>query len=167
MIDERKNVQTTPPAPTAGAVGPCPTLIQISRTPRQWKFTQHHRTTRRPLLHLFLLYYTVDGQWSAWSNWSDCSKSCENGTRSRARRCNFSATAPHGKPCVGNEKEAEPCNTDLCPSEFFIIANRDIQPTLVISKSKGPSKTLRDIRTSTYQICSIEEKAIRTTKFHK
>ena len=43
-----------------------------------------------------------------------------------------------------------------------------LQSTLVISKSKGPSKTLRDIRTSTYQICSasIEEKTIRTTKFH-
>ena len=32
MIDERKNVQTTPPAPTVSAVGPCPTIIQISRT---------------------------------------------------------------------------------------------------------------------------------------
>ena len=29
-----------PLAPTAGAVGPCPTIIQ--------KFTQHHRTTRPP-----------------------------------------------------------------------------------------------------------------------
>ena len=38
----------SPPAPTASAVGPCPTLIQISRTPRHWKFTQHHRTTRPP-----------------------------------------------------------------------------------------------------------------------
>ena len=46
MIDERKNVQTTPPAPTATVVGPCPTLIQTSRTPRHWKFIQHHRTTR-------------------------------------------------------------------------------------------------------------------------
>ena len=36
------------PAPTASAVDPCPTLIQISRTPWQWKFTQHHRTTRPP-----------------------------------------------------------------------------------------------------------------------
>ena len=43
----------------------------------------------------------------------------------------------------------------------------NIQSTLVISKSKGPFKTLRDIRTSTYQICSTEEKTIRTTKFHK
>ena len=31
MIDERKNVQTTPPAPTASTVGPCLTLIQIRR----------------------------------------------------------------------------------------------------------------------------------------
>ena len=38
-----------PPAPTARAVGPCPTLIQTSRTPRHWKFTQDHRTTRPPL----------------------------------------------------------------------------------------------------------------------
>ena len=35
-----------------------------------------------------------------------------------------------------------------------------IQSTLVISKSKGLSETLRDIRTSTYQICRIEEKNI-------
>ena len=33
-----------------------------------------------------------------------------------------------------------------------------LQSTLVISKSKGPSKKVRVIRTSTYQICSIEEK---------
>ena len=37
-----------PPAPTASAVSPCPTMVQISRTPRHWKFTQHHRTTRSP-----------------------------------------------------------------------------------------------------------------------
>ena len=35
-----------------------------------------------------------------------------------------------------------------------------IQSTLVISKSKGRSKTVRDIRTSTYQICSIEKNTI-------
>ena len=37
-----------PPPPTARAVGPCPTLIQTSRTPRHLKFTQDHRTTRPP-----------------------------------------------------------------------------------------------------------------------
>ena len=42
-----------------------------------------------------------------------------------------------------------------------------IQATLVISNSKGLSEILRDIRTSTYQICKIEEKIIRTTTFNK
>ena len=41
-----------------------------------------------------------------------------------------------------------------------------IQSTLVISKSKGLSEILRDIRTSTYQMCRTEENTNRTTKFH-
>ena len=59
-IDESKNVQTTTPAPTASAIGPCPTVIKIvgrpalevypapshhptTPSPRHCKFTQHHR----------------------------------------------------------------------------------------------------------------------------
>ena len=42
-----------------------------------------------------------------------------------------------------------------------------VQSTLVIWKSKGPFETHRDIRTSTYQICRIEENTNGTTKFHK
>ena len=38
---------------------------------------------------------------------------------------------------------------------FSIFYN--IQSTLVISNSKGLYETLRDIRTSTYQICGTEE----------
>ena len=48
-----------------------------------------------------------------------------------------------------------------------IHSHKHIQSTLVISKSKGLSYILRDIRTSTYQICRIEGKINRTTTFHK
>ena len=41
-----------------------------------------------------------------------------------------------------------------------------IQSALVISNSKGLPKILRYIRTSTYQICRIEEKITRTTTFN-
>ena len=44
---------------------------------------------------------------------------------------------------------------------------KDIQSTLVISNLKGPSETLRDIRSSTYQMFRIEENTNRTTKFNK
>ena len=43
-----KMSKQSPPAPTASAVGPCPNLIQTSRTPRTWKFIQDHPTTRPP-----------------------------------------------------------------------------------------------------------------------
>ena len=48
-----------------------------------------------------------------------------------------------------------------------LTEQHNIRSTLVISKLKGPSETLRDIRTSTYQIFRIEENTNRTTKFHK
>ena len=44
---------------------------------------------------------------------------------------------------------------------------KKIQSPLVISKSKGIYEILRDILTSTYQVCRIEEKTIRTTTFNK
>ena len=48
----------------------------------------------------------------------------------------------------------------LFADEKGILDKIKVQSTLVISKSKRPSKTLRDIHTLTYQICSIEEKTI-------
>ena len=47
-IDERKISKQPPPAPTASAIDPCPTIIQISRTLRLWIFAKHYRTTRPP-----------------------------------------------------------------------------------------------------------------------
>ena len=44
MIDERKMSKQPQPALTASAIGPFPTVIQISRTARHWQFTQHHCT---------------------------------------------------------------------------------------------------------------------------
>ena len=41
---------------------------------------------------------------------------------------------------------------------FYIQRSNLIQSTLVISNSKGLSEILRDIRSSTYQVCRIEEK---------
>ena len=42
---EKKKSKQPPPASTANAVGPCPTIVQISRTTRPWRFSHHLRTT--------------------------------------------------------------------------------------------------------------------------
>ena len=49
MIDESKNVQTTPTRTNCKCTRPLPYCNQDCRTPRHWKFTQHQRTTRPPL----------------------------------------------------------------------------------------------------------------------
>ena len=52
-------------------------------------------------------------------------------------------------------------------SSKILSKMHQVQSTLVISKSRRPSETLRDIRTSTYQRCRTEKNTNRTTKFHK
>ena len=73
-------------------------------------------------------------------------------------------------------KETCNCQTIKClcvssekwdPLEARNTPKKKIQSTLVISKSKGPAETLRDIRTLTYQMWRIEENTELTTKFHK
>ena len=48
MIDERKNVQTTHTRTYCKRNKPLPYYHPNCRTPRHWKFTQDHRTTRPP-----------------------------------------------------------------------------------------------------------------------
>ena len=45
---EKKCPKQPPPASIASTIGPCPTIIQRSRTPQHWKFIQYLRTTRPP-----------------------------------------------------------------------------------------------------------------------
>ena len=57
---------------------------------------------------------TVDGGWSDWSAWCECSVSCGGGSRSRNRICNNPAPECGGDPCEGDSEETGPCNTEPC-----------------------------------------------------
>ena len=67
--------------------------------------------------------------------------------------------------CDSNAINGVECNARLCGIKGCKYIT--LQSTLIISNSKGLSELLRDIRTSTYQICRIEEKIIRITTFNK
>ena len=99
----------------------------------------------------------------------------------RTKNCNRGTTLERSveiywvglKPVLLNRNLA--LNSDAAPSCIWVVylinerskSNKQIQSTLVISNSKGLSEILRDIRTSTYQTCRIEEKRIRLTTFNK
>ena len=64
-IDESKNVQTTPTRTFCKRSRPLPYCNPNCRTPRYWKFTQHHRTTR-PLLRWCWVKLPVPGRPTIW-----------------------------------------------------------------------------------------------------
>ena len=49
-----------------------------------------------------------------WSEWSECSKSCGGGTRTKTRDC-VNQRDPDGNPCYQDLIESEPCNENPCP----------------------------------------------------
>ena len=63
IIDKRKNVQTTPPASTASAVGPCPTLIQISRRPGTGILASNIAPSDHPLEIIYIYIYAFSTIW--------------------------------------------------------------------------------------------------------
>ncbi|XP_061173323.1 SCO-spondin-like [Saccostrea echinata] len=57
----------------------------------------------------------VNGQWSTWGQYSACTKTCGNGSKTRQRLCSSPAPLNGGNPCYGNNSETDQCNNILCP----------------------------------------------------
>ncbi|XP_062496956.1 A disintegrin and metalloproteinase with thrombospondin motifs 13 isoform X2 [Pezoporus occidentalis] len=56
----------------------------------------------------------VHGQWSGWSPFSSCSRSCGGGVVIRQRFCNNPRPAFGGQECPGASMQVEMCNTQAC-----------------------------------------------------
>lgn len=58
---------------------------------------------------------SVDGNWTSWSKWHTCSKTCGNGFQKRMRNCTNPAPANGGRPCNGISMETKICTMKPCP----------------------------------------------------
>ena len=56
----------------------------------------------------------MDGSWSEWDSWTQCTKSCGHGMMSRERACTNPSPIGSGEPCKGESKENQSCNEDTC-----------------------------------------------------
>ena len=59
----------------------------------------------------------VDGGWSPWTTWSDCSVTCSNGTRYRRRSCDNPPPQHGGMICTDHGTEEQFCYPRECPSK--------------------------------------------------
>ena len=63
----------------------------------------------------------VPGDYTQWTEWSVCDKSCGGGQQKRERSCTNPAPEHGGQNCVdqglGPAEETLPCNEEPCPSK--------------------------------------------------
>ncbi|XP_051803642.1 hemicentin-1 [Acanthochromis polyacanthus] len=57
----------------------------------------------------------VDGNWSEWSLWEECSRTCGQGNRTRVRTCSNPSAQHGGRPCEGKAVEVIMCSVRPCP----------------------------------------------------
>ena len=58
-----------------------------------------------------------EGTWTAWGEYSKCTKSCGGGTQSRIRTC-VNPSQPFGhKTCRGAFRQRRLCNAQHCPGK--------------------------------------------------
>lgn len=56
----------------------------------------------------------IDGHWGRWSDWGSCSKTCNDGQRTRYRKCDNPKPGHGGKPCPGASSVKEMCILKRC-----------------------------------------------------
>uniref|UniRef100_A0A6Q2Y151 ADAM metallopeptidase with thrombospondin type 1 motif, 17 n=1 Tax=Esox lucius TaxID=8010 RepID=A0A6Q2Y151_ESOLU len=57
----------------------------------------------------------VDGDWSIWSQWSHCSRTCGTGAQFRQRKCDNPPPGPGGRNCQKASVEHKVCEGPPCP----------------------------------------------------
>ena len=71
---------------------------------------------------VIILLFIVDGGWSDWSTWNDCSVECGKGETSRTRECVNPAPQYGGNLCQmdgSKDTEMQTCYRTPCTSNFF------------------------------------------------
>ena len=64
--------------------------------------------------------FIVNGGWSDWSSFGDCSKTCGGGEKTRYRTCTNPAPANGGKDCMGSSSDSMSCNEQGCPGQYTV-----------------------------------------------
>ena len=88
-------------------------------------------------------FYIVNGNYSDWGPYGECSKSCGGGLKMRNRTCTNPPPANGGEDCsvLGPDTSTMKCNIQECPGKMgvqsvvsFVILNSKLQ---IANKCKG------------------------------
>ena len=69
----------------------------------------------------YLVDCPIDGNYTAWSNWTTCSATCGEGTKTRTRSCTNPSPLHGGRDCteLGSNIEIKPCKEQNCLGKYW------------------------------------------------
>lgn len=74
---------------------------------------------------VFACILDIDGGYTEWSKWTECTATCGGGTRRHSRTCTRPKPKNNGKTCVkqklGPAIETENCNTKKCGKNITVL----------------------------------------------
>ena len=83
-----------------------------------WEMHLESAAYKKTVIPSMVFYLSlVNGRWSAWSGWGDCSLTCGNGSQTRMRTCTNPPPSAGGAACSGISSQSQSCNTEQCPGD--------------------------------------------------
>ena len=68
------------------------------------------------------LAVAVDGGWNKWTEWGECSVTCEDGLRRRTRVCDYPPPLRGGTFCSDVDWQTKPCTMIMCPGTCHVMS---------------------------------------------
>ena len=98
---------------------------------------------------IIFFFSSVNGGWTAWGNWSECSVTCGGGTKTRSRSCTNPPAAHGGDACVGLKEMTQDCNNGVfCPgrktTNRISFVNKSLSAHVVVFSVNGGWTTWGD-----------------------
>ncbi|XP_020632434.1 coadhesin-like isoform X5 [Orbicella faveolata] len=89
-------------------------LLTLASTDNDVYLAQDFTELRNLVTELTERKCPVNGNWSEWSDWNECTVTCGGGEQNRFRSCDNPLPAFGGKPCPGERQGTRPCNEFPC-----------------------------------------------------
>ena len=75
----------------------------------------------------------VNGGFTSWTSYDECSELCGGGDQERSRSCTNPSPKHGGKDCVGDETQSRACNTQKCKGESFHKSKKKLPIQIIIN----------------------------------
>ena len=91
----------------------------------------------------------MDGAWSQWTPWTQCSVNCGDGVQERLRYCDDPAPSNGGTKCDGLAREEKACNMSACSG---ITLASLMQNCALYCQSLGNRESCFNLKTDLFMI---------------